>query len=288
MNEPRKPGYWWAAAFLLPLLSVGIGVLAGLAAPRRESDWFGGSVFFPILIGGLIGCIASCAAAIISLLRRERSSAVSLFAAIPAAGLLLYSAVAFARGRSEQQRQAALSILSHKNDDEKMARIASWKAKFGEHPDLIVSDDVWLQRTESKTEAEFGLNWLLQEKTFSVTPELKAFVIKNSPRNASLVFTNGRSTHEELKMLCHDKAVAYEVREQAIDCLMRDESYKLTAEEKQMVFAEFATKYTLLFGTKQFTRAELEEMARDPKFPDYIRRDAQQYLTWKSYKEGDR
>lgn len=287
MNRKQRDGFWWAAAFLLPILPIGIGILNGLAAPRRDSDWFGGTLLIPIIIGILIGCIASCAASAISFLRRERLFPASLLIAIPAAGLLMYSVIAFERSKIERQRQAAINVVSYKNSEERMKRIASWKVRFCEHPDLITTDGVWAQNRESKAEAEWGLNWALQETDFNVTPEIKEFVIRKTPQNASLVFTKGRSTHEELKRLFHDRTVSYEVREQAIDCLMRDQDYKLTEEEKMIVFVEFATKYTLLFGTKQFTRTELEEMVRDSKIPEYIRREAQQYLKWQSYKEEE-
>ena len=278
-------GLWWLAALLLPVLGGGIGLAIGLSAPANQNDWFGMRVLVPILFGLLAGCVLSCGAAVISLQRDESLAAVGLMAAIPAFVFLVWSGVSFVQAKRERARQTVLSAANYQEEEAKRALMTHWQEEIKAHPALITDDEFWRTHNDPDHVAQWGMNWALQEKTFVVTPEIKAYVIKHFPREVSLVFSNGRSSPEELQCIVNDRTCSHEVRETALDCLLRNEAFEVPNEMKRLVNDEFPQKYGLLWGGKKFTRSELEELVRDPKIADHVKRDAAQYLKSGTFKK---
>jgi hypothetical protein len=93
-----------------------------------------------------------------------------------------------------------------------------------------------------------------------------------------------RSSHDELAKIVKDVKNSYGIRETAMDCLLRDESFDVTDEWKKTVFDQFPLKIGLLFGGKRFSRIQLGNLITDPKIPSYVKRDADFWLKNGGYK----
>ncbi len=274
----KSAGYWWLAAILLTIGSFGLGILLGLSAPPNENDWITGGFAAPFFITFFCGCVMSVLAAVVSFWRKEERAYISLLPAIPSLAFVCWMVAAFVQAGENRKRQAISTAQSYKQQETDWAQKTHWKAELQTHPELITNDDFWKAHKEPSRNTEWGLRWLLQDRTFVVTPEIRAYVIKNFPDAVSALFQTGRFTVAELQTIATDKDVNYGLRENAIHTLLDDDSFDFSSEWKALVRHEFPLMVHLLVSGKKLTKAELEELGQDPKTSEQVKSDIQFYL----------
>lgn len=278
LPRQKTAGYWWLVAILLPIGAFVLGIIIGHETPLQQSDWLGMGFVVPVFITLACGCVAAVLAAIVSFWSREERAYLSLFPAIPSLVFVCWIVVAFAQAGEDRKRREISNAQYQKQQEAELAQTSHWIVELRAHPELITSDDFWKENRGASRSAEWGLIWLLRDKAFVVTPEIRAYVIKNFPQGIYALFQSGRFTLEELQATATDPKADYHLREQAVDTLLRTASFDAPSEFKTMVLGVFPNKAGLLFGGRKFTKTDLEELVRNPKTPEWVKRDAQRNL----------
>lgn len=154
------------------------------------------------------------------------------------------------------------------------ARAASAKlivAEIGQTPALLTDDAFWDRHSADISAATLGLLWTLQSPSTPASPEINAYLLRRFPRESGSILANGRATRGELTALAADKAQPHDIRQNAIDALLRDPGFDFGEPWRRLVIDEFPIKTQLMFGTRRYTLAELETLAKDPATPKWIR-----------------
>ncbi len=276
--SPKREGYWWLAAFGAPVACGAFGLLFALGSSTTQSDWFGMGRLVPAIIGLLAGSILSCAAAFVSFLNREANAPASLFAALPAFLSIVWAAWAYHHSEADRKHQIEINAQYYKQQKEDQIQNTRWRDELHANPELITSDAFWLQNKDHRRTAELGLRWLIQDKTFAVTPEIRNYVLKNFPDAIFVIFQSDRFDSNELKAIARDKHADHRLRDMAVDSLLRDTEFEVSGDWRKFVVEEFPAKASFLFGRKKFTKAELEAIVLEPKTPNWIKEYAQKNL----------
>jgi hypothetical protein len=284
MQAETTKGKWWLAAILAPLLSLGLGVLFAFGARPSENDWLGLSAIAPLFWGLIGGCSVSCIAAVISAIRRERRWAVAWVTAIPSLLFLIYLFSLVPDAKQNEKRNREYRVIEDKREKEYRAKIVQLCSELRNNPQLIMSDEFWRNAGDSNGLRQVVVVNALQDKSFKVSPEIKDYVRTNYPRFAGFVIMCGRSNHEELESIARDEMLPSGFRNTAVECLLRDESFRVTAEFKRFVIDHFSSQFSRL----HFTKRELEDLAADPSVSEWVRKTAEKWLKEKWYVDNAR
>ena len=84
---------FWALALALPFLSLLALIYDASQLPHQNGDWFGARFLLLLFRWTLVGCLATILSSVASFLLREKRKAWSLWSAIPAGSLLLFTLV---------------------------------------------------------------------------------------------------------------------------------------------------------------------------------------------------
>jgi len=277
-STARVAEYWWLASILLPVGSFGFGILLGLTGPRPESDWYGGAIFARFFATLFCGCAGGCIAGIVSFWRKEKRAYISILPGLLSLAFVCWMIFASIQAKDIRKRQAISTAKSYKKQDEDWSQKKSWKTELRAHPELITNDDFWKTHQDPARNAYSGLFWLLQDKTFVVTPEIRAYVIRNFPDAISTLFQAKRFTTAELQSLATDPGARRDLRELAVRTLMEDDSFDFTSEWKERVRHDFPQLIRWMVTGKKLTKTELEELDQDPKTTGQLKSDVQFYL----------
>jgi hypothetical protein len=146
------------------------------SGPRNQ----GWDALIPIFFGLLVGCVRSCLVSILSAIKRERFFGIALLAGIPSLIFIVKVCVAIPQGAKDAKRQNESIAAHYKHEEETIAQIKKFSDEFSSTPSLITNDDFWQsQKSDRGKSAMYGLIGVLQDKSFEVTPQIKAYVISN-------------------------------------------------------------------------------------------------------------
>jgi len=168
MDSPK--GRWWLFAYLLPVLTIGVGLLFAFTARFNQDDWFGMRYIVPVALGVFFGSILSCVATIVSLVRRENRSAFALLPGMASFIFLVYTASIVI--------PAYLDIRNRKNQDQHEQKIMTpILAEFKAHPELITSDDYWNSHTDFVSERHSALCSLIDNNSIKISDDTKNYLL---------------------------------------------------------------------------------------------------------------
>lgn len=198
MKAEKRNSKWWLLALLSPVLAICFSMLTATQAHASQDDWFGMGIIAFVLKGVLIGCVGSCLAAIVSGLRRERLFVIALIAAIPSAGFVVRYYIAINERDKNREIQSAARAADYKKQEERHAQILRCRDELRVNPSWITSNEFWNVHDTPSHEYQYGLLNLLGDKSFEVTPAMKAYVLKKFPIYGNSLFSAARFTREEL------------------------------------------------------------------------------------------
>lgn len=280
----RSNGKWWLAAILLPVVGFGIGYLCAINAPHNQSDWFGFGVLVRIFLGLLAGCVLSCIATIISLIRREKFSGIALLAGIPS----LIFVVNFCSQIPQARRSAKLNqehFQAHqKQVQEQETQVINFREKFRTNSALITSDDFWNAQTNKDRSAQDGLARLIEDQSFNFTPEMNEYIIKKFPGRTEELMQYKRLNQDELIKIIKDVQYSHRIRETGVYVLISNPSFGVTDEWKKYIIEQFPNEIGDLLLQERFTKSEIEALISDPTIDNGTKEIAKRNLAEGRYK----
>jgi hypothetical protein len=284
MQAETTKSKWWLAAILAPLLSVGFGVLFASSASPSENDWLGLSAIAPLFWGLIGGCAVSCVAAVVSVVKREKLWPAALIAAIPSLLFFIHLFSLEQQAKQTEKRNREYRVIADKQEKERRAKIDKLYSELRRNPQLIMSDEFWRNCDASNDLKRIIVSGTLQDRSFKVTPEIKDHVRTNYPQFSHYLIMYGRSSHEELESIARDEKLPSGYRNTAVECLLRDESFRVAPEFKRLVIDHFSYHFFRL----HFTKRELEDLAADPTVSERVRKWAVAWLKEKRYVDDAR
>jgi hypothetical protein len=284
MKPNQTNSKWWLAAILLPVFAIIGGIFFAYGAPHNQSDWFGGAFLGRLFLGLLIGCVLSIVAAAISLAKRERFCVVALLAGIPSLIFVVNVCVAIPKAAKDAKRANEGFLAHQKQVEEQETRILNCRDEFRANPSLITSDDFWNAQTNQDRSAQDGLDRLIEDQSFSFTPQISEYILKRFPGRTEELSQNKRLNHDELIKIINDVQNPQRVRETAVYVLISDRFFEVTDEWKKCVFYQYPNEIGKLLYDERLTKSEIEALIADPKIPDYVKEDAQSKLKIGWYK----
>ncbi|MFH1496997.1 MAG: hypothetical protein ABII82_04145 [Verrucomicrobiota bacterium] len=186
-------------------------------------------------------------------------------------------------------REAALTreALENEQREASLAIARQILEHLSANPALLTDDVFWDGQPTTDGRAMYGLSWFLQKPEAPFSPAINRYLLDRFPEQDGLILSEQRTTHEELTTLAADVAQPYDVREQALDTLLRDPTFDFGEPWREMVLTEFQLKVLLLFGTRRYTRAELVALAAREDIPQHIRTGATWNLERAYYKDAN-
>ncbi|MGA3143890.1 MAG: hypothetical protein ABSF10_12850 [Verrucomicrobiota bacterium] len=280
----RSNGKWWLAAILLPVMGFGAGYFFAVIAPHNQSDWFGGAVLGRIFLGLFVGCILSCIATGISVATREKLWGLSLLGGIPSLLLIVNVCIEIPKAVKGARESNKSFIAYQKREQARETRIQSYCNELRTNSSLITSDDFWNGQTNQDFSAQYGLDRLIEDQSFKVTPEMNEYLIKKFPGRMEELMRYKRLSQNELIKVIKGVQYSRRIRETGVYVLISDKSFDVTDEWKKYIVDQFPSEIGDLLLHECFTKSEVEGLVADPKISDSIKELAKRNLAEGRYK----
>ena len=176
-------------------------------------------------------------------------------------------------------KQAALEreAARKKEQEERLAEARLILDRLEQTPALLNEDTFWEQQTRTSA-ATLALLWFLQTPHAPASPEINAYLLRRFPNESGSILANGRASHSELTEIAGNSTLSHQIREDALDALLRDRAFDFTDPWRKLVLSEFGAKAQLMFSTSRFTRQELMTLAQGADTPKWIQQMAAQSL----------
>jgi hypothetical protein len=236
--------------------------VAGFFMPPNQNDWLGIRMFIPFIIALAAGSVIAVGCTIISFARREPNAGWSLLIAVPAVFFLNYLIVGFQRGKEIRRQSVASTVAANERTMGEIREANRWTEELRAHPEWITSDEFWRSHGEKARIAELGLRWLLQDNSFSPTPEIRRYILRHLPDSRHSVFSRNEESTKELESIVADRAANHTLRANALEFLVRDPRYMPPLSLKETIIADLPMWFDAYLQRKSFTKSELEELMR--------------------------